>query len=143
MSATTQLATQGSNAEWKDVLEEILPPQGEWSEEKYLVLTDCRARSVEYTDGRVEVLPFPTTSHQRILGGIVLSFANFFDVRGSAVLFGPLRLQIRPGKYREPDLLLLLSATDPRRQNRYWLGADLVLEVVSEDNPCRGIWLAR
>ena len=60
MSDTTQLATQESNAEWKDVLEEILPSQGAWSEEKYLVLTDCRARFVEYTDGRLEVLPFPT-----------------------------------------------------------------------------------
>src|SRR5438132_13696822 len=26
--------------EWKDLLEEILPPQGRWSEEEYLTLTD-------------------------------------------------------------------------------------------------------
>jgi hypothetical protein len=37
------------------------------------------------------------------------------------------------GKFREPDLLLLLSAADKRRQNRFWLGADLALEVVSEE----------
>jgi Uma2 family endonuclease len=49
------------------------------------------------------------------------------------VLFGPLRLRLRPGLFREPDLLLLLNAHDPRRENRYWHGADLVLEVVSED----------
>src|SRR5438105_352863 len=29
--------------------------------------------------------------------------------------------------------------TDPRRQNRFWLGADLALEVVSEDKPERGL----
>ncbi len=36
---------------WKDMLEEIVPPQGLWSEEKYLVLTGERARMVEFTDG--------------------------------------------------------------------------------------------
>jgi Uma2 family endonuclease len=51
----------------------------------------------------------------------------------------PLRLQIRPGKFREPDLLLLLSAADPRRQNRLCLGADLALEVVSEEKPERDL----
>ena len=39
----------------------------------------------------------------------------------------------------EPDLLLLLSATDPRRHNRFWDGADLALEVVSEDKPERDL----
>lgn len=29
------------------------------------------------------------------------------------------------------------DARDPRRQNRFWLGADLVVEVVSEDDPER------
>jgi Uma2 family endonuclease len=43
------------------------------------------------------------------------------------------------GKYREPDLLLVLSAIDPRRQNRLWLGADLVLEVVCEEKPERDL----
>jgi Uma2 family endonuclease len=50
-----------------------------------------------------------------------------------------LRLRIRAGKFREPDLLLLLSAADPRRQNRLWLGADLALEVVSEEKPERDL----
>ena len=53
------------------------------------------------------------------------------------MLFAALRLQIRPDKFREPDLLLLRDAADPRRQNRFWLGADLVVEVVSEDDPER------
>jgi Uma2 family endonuclease len=29
------------------------------------------------------------------------------------------------------------DAGDPRRQNRYWLGADLVVEIVSPDDPER------
>ena len=39
--------------------------------------------------------------------------------------------------------MLLRDADDPRRQNRYWLGADLVLEVVSEDNPQRDYAIKR
>ncbi|MGN6358954.1 MAG: Uma2 family endonuclease, partial [Thermomicrobiales bacterium] len=35
------------------------------------------------------------------------------------------------------DLLVLRDANDPRRQNRYWLGADLVVEIVSPDTPER------
>jgi Uma2 family endonuclease len=32
---------------------------------------------------------------------------------------------------------LVRDANDPRRQNRYWLGADLVIEIVSPDDPER------
>ena len=35
--------------------------------------------------------------------------------------------------------MLLLDAKDPRRQNRYWQGADLALEVVSADKPERDL----
>ncbi len=31
--------------------------------------------------------------------------------------------------------MLLRDAADPRRQGQYWLGADLVVEVVSPDKP--------
>ena len=34
---------------------------------------------------------------------------------------------------------MLLSAADSRRQNQYWLGADLALEVVSEEKPERDL----
>jgi Uma2 family endonuclease len=125
--------------EWKDVLEDILPRQGEWSEEEYLVLTDHRNRLVECTDGFLEVLPAPTDKHQAILGFLYLTFLNFMEPRVGKVRFAPLRLRVRPGKFREPDLLLLLSAGDPRRQNRFWDGADLALEVVSEDKPERDL----
>jgi Uma2 family endonuclease len=125
--------------DWKDALEEILPPQGTWSEEEYLVLTDHGSRLVEYTDGFLDVLPMPTDKHQSILKFLLLAFHVFVEPRGGNVQFSPLRLRIRPGKYREPDLLLLLAADDPRRQNRFWLGADLALEVVSEDKPERDL----
>ena len=140
MASATQPTTELPSAQkWKDLLEELLPPQGVWSEEEYLVLTDHRNRLVEFTDGFLEVLPMPTDKHQGILGFLYLAFFNFAEPRGGKVRFSPLRLRIRPGKFREPDLLLLLSAADSRRQNRFWLGADLALEVVSEEKPERDL----
>jgi Uma2 family endonuclease len=56
---------------------------------------------------------------------------------GGTAVFGTLRLRIREGKFREPDLLLARGASDPRLQNAYWLGADLVMEIVSPDDPER------
>jgi hypothetical protein len=103
------ITEEAAGTSWKDVLEDILPRQGEWSEEEYLVLTDHRVRLVEFTDGKVEALPMPTAEHQMILKFLFLAFFNFFESRGGEVLFSPLRLRIRPWKFREADLLLLLS----------------------------------
>ena len=140
MATVPQISTPlPSSEEWKEMLEELLPRQGHWSEEEYLVLTDHRSRLVEYTDGFLEPLPMPTDKHQSVLQFLFLAFLHYLQPRAGKVHFSPLRLRIRPGKYREPDLLLLLSATDPRRQNRFWLGADLALEVVSEEKPERDL----
>jgi hypothetical protein len=79
------------------------PPQGCWSEDEYLVLTDHRNRLVEYTDGFLEVLPLPTDKHQSVLKFLFLAFYGFAEPRGGKVHFAPLRLLIRPGKFREPD----------------------------------------
>jgi Uma2 family endonuclease len=139
--ATVNLSTDLSTPqEWKDFLGEILPSQGCWTEEEYLILTDHRNRLIEFTDGYLEPLPMPTDKHQSILKFLFLAFFHFVEVqRGGRVHFSPLRLRVRPGKFREPDLLLLLAANDARRQDRFWLGADLALEVVSEDKPERDL----
>ena len=90
MATAPQLTTTLPSAqEWKDVLEEILPPQGEWSEDEYLVLTDHRNRLVEFTDGFLEVLPMPTDKHQAILGFLFLAFLGFMEPRGGKVHFRP------------------------------------------------------
>lgn len=113
------------------------PIQGLWTEEQYIRLTDHSHRLIEFTDGSIEVLPMPTDRHQVISLFLLFAFHAYVRQRGGTVLYAPLRLQIRPGKYREPDLLLIRDASDPRRQNAYWLGADLVVEIVSLDDPER------
>lgn len=111
--------------------------QGLWTEEQYLRLTDYSRRLLEFSDGSIEVLPMPTDKHQVISRFLLLAFLPFIQNLGGTILYAPIRLQIREGKYREPDLLLVLDADDPRRQNAYWLGADLVIEIVSPDDPER------
>jgi Uma2 family endonuclease len=139
--ATTEavVAPLTSEGELKNLLLDLLPTQGRWTDAEYLWLTDHTNRYVEFTDGYVEVLPMPTRKHQGILLFLVFAFHAHIVPLGGKVYFSPLRLRIREGKYREPDLLLLRSAGDPRGGNRYWLGADLTLEVVSEDCPDRDL----
>jgi Uma2 family endonuclease len=50
------------------------------------------------------------------------------------VFYAPLRVRTAPGRFREPDLMLLRDVNDPRNQNAFWLGADLVVEVVGPDD---------
>jgi len=115
----------------------LFPDQGAWSEADYLALDTNHL--VEYSHGIVEVLSMPSDKHQSILGYLYTIFLAFAVETGGKVLFSPLRLRLWPGKIREPDLIFLASATDPRRQDQGWTGADLVVEVVSPDDPDRDL----
>lgn len=132
-------ATGLSPQDWPNFLVNILPRQGSWSDEEYLVLTEQTNRLVEFTDGFLEELPMPTERHQAMVEYLFDEFRAYIKPRGGKARFAPLRLQIRPGKYREPDILLVLSLSDPRRQDRFWRGADLAIEVVSPDKPERDL----
>ena len=131
MAATSQDALDA-------LLCDLLPRQGCWSDEEYLWLTDHTNRLIEFTDGHIEELPMPTDTHQAILAFFYDLFCDYIRPRG-VVRSASLRLRIREGKFREPDLLLLRDRSDPRRQDRFWLGADLVVEVVSADCPQRDL----
>jgi Uma2 family endonuclease len=112
---------------------DLLPLQGLWTEEQYLALTNQTNHLIEFSDGEIELLPMPTSGHQVILLLLYDLFRAAILQAGGKILVAPLRLQVRPGKYREPDILMLLDAADPRYQDAFWLGADLVVEVVSPD----------
>ena len=118
---------------------DTLPPQGVWSDDAYLWLTDHSRRPIEFTDGWLEELPMPTASHQAMLLFLYDVFRTCLRDWGGAVMVAPLRMRIRAGKFREPDLLLLRRRDDPRYEDRYWLGADLVAEVVGPDRPDRDL----
>ena len=131
-SATSDDALRG-------LLHEVLPPQGAWRDEDYLWLTDRCNRLVEFTDGRVQELPMPTFTHQAIALALYRQLHDFLAPRGGVVMAAALRMRVREGKFREPDVLLLRDRSDARCRDRYWLGADLVIEVVSPDDPDRDL----
>ena len=140
MTVTNEPAVAASTSQdaLNALLCDVLPAQGAWSEDAYLWLTDHSNRLIEFTDGYVQELPMPTFTHQAVLAFLYDLFRAYLKPRG-VVMFSALRMRIRAGKFREPDLLLLRDRADPRCQDRYWLGADLVVEVVSSDNPGRDL----
>ena len=135
----TSVAAATSQAALGALLCDVLPRQGCWSDEAYLWLTDRSRRLVELTDGRIEALPMPTSTHQAVLLFLYRLFHDHLRPRGGVAMVSALRMRVREGKYREPDLLMLRERSDPRYQDRYWLGADLVAEVVSPDDPDRDL----
>jgi Uma2 family endonuclease len=113
----------------------LYPPQGAWSEEEYLRLTDSTNRLIEFTDGRLEFLEMPTEAHQLIMAFLFEALRSFVrDNELGLVLFMGLRVRIRPDMVREPDVVFIAKENYDRRGNRYWSGADLVMEVVSPDD---------
>lgn len=112
----------------------LFPEQGSWSEEEYLRLTDGTNRLIELTDGRLEFLPMPTEIHQELLTFLYHALFNFVKRRNlGKVHFSGLRLRVRPDKIRQPDVIFLQKDHYHARHNRVWDGADLVMEVVSDD----------
>lgn len=136
-------ATRRASQEALDALVcDAAPRQGCWTEADYLWLTDRAEGRIEFTDGHIELLPMPTVAHQVILAFLYKAFDAWVDARGGLVVFSGLRLRVRENKFREPDLLLLRNRHEARNRNRFWLGADLALEVVSPDGEERD-WIEK
>lgn len=112
----------------------LFPPQGMWSEEEYLELPTNHL--VELCDGSLEVLPMPTQSHQLFVAYLYARLLVFLEQHhpGALVLFAPMPVRLRAGKFREPDIVVMLPEHADRRHDQYWERPDLVMEVVSKDH---------
>lgn len=109
----------------------LFPCQGDWTENDYLSLDTNRL--VELVDGKLEVLPMPTISHQLILRFLLEMLQGFIKRRRlGEVLFAPLPTRIRLNTIREPDLIYMSAKRLKRMRGKYPTGADLVMEIVSE-----------
>jgi Uma2 family endonuclease len=117
----------------------LFPAQGQWTETDYFDLDGIYQGFplVELSNGRIEVLPLPTQTHQFIA-------ALFYDILKAfvaahapgVVLFTGVRVRLPEGEeagYRYPDVLYMKAENAHRRHDKYWDGADLVMEVVSPD----------
>jgi Uma2 family endonuclease len=116
----------------------LFPNQGSWSVADYLALNTNHL--VELSEGKLEVLAMPTEQHQSIVAHLYDALNAFVSAgRHGKVLFAPLRIQLWEGKFREPDVVFLFERNADRRGPQYWRGADLVVEVVSPDDPDRDL----
>ena len=114
----------------------LFPPQGMWTEAEYLALDTNHL--VELNEYYVEVLPMAAQRHQLLVAYLVLLLRQFAAVHQlGVVLFAPLPMRLWAGKMREPDVLFMFHHHAERRHEQYWDGADLVMEVVSPDDPKR------
>jgi Uma2 family endonuclease len=131
---STVPSSQFSEADYVWEVATLFPEQGEWSEEEYLRLTDGTNRRIEYTDGRLEFLAMPTEIHESMVEFLYFSLREFVERQQlGKVRWTGIRLRIRPRKIRLPDIIFLHQDHFHARHNRAWDGADLVMEVVSDD----------
>ena len=120
---------------------ELFPAQGHWSEEEYLALDTNRL--VEFSHGKLEILEMPTFSHQRLVALLYRILSSFVERQQlGVVMFAPLRMRLWQGKYREPDVLFMSRENAEQLGEKFWHGADLVMEVVSPDDPRRD-WVTK
>jgi len=108
----------------------LYPTQGHWDVCDYLDLGGNRL--VEFSDGAIEVLPMPTTSHQLSVLFLCRMLGDFASV-GNLGLVAPagVRVQLWPEKFRAPDVVFMLAKNLKRAGEEFWDGADLVMEIVS------------
>jgi Uma2 family endonuclease len=131
---STVPSSHSSEADYVWEVATLFPEQGEWSEEEYLRLTDGTNRRIEYTDGRLEFLAMPTEIHESLVEYLYFALREFVEQRElGKVRWTGIRLRVRPRKIRLPDIIFLHKDHYHARHNRAWDGADLVMEVVSED----------
>lgn len=121
-------------------LSAVMPPgnralrkasQRAWTEEEYLALSSNQL--VEFCDGQLEVLPMPLPFHHfivRFLLERLRAFIQANNIEGD-VLFAPVPVRLRAGKFREPDIFFFRPERMPDSRQPPD-GADLVMEVVSE-----------
>lgn len=117
---------------WRIAL--FYPAQGSWSESDYLNLSG--GPLVEFDNGCIEVLELPTKEHQRLAQFIFLIIRDFIIGKHPGEVFmAPLPMRLWEGKFREPDVLFVRPERPELRtddQHSYPVGADLVVEIVSD-----------
>jgi Uma2 family endonuclease len=133
-SITTPPHSQHPRPAWE--IAELFPNQGDLDDADYLIATEHTNRLAEFTDGYIEILPMPTTEHQRLVRYLLGLLLALTPARGE-VLFAPLRVRLRRGKFREPDVVFMLAENRSRIRSDFWDRADLVMEVVSGDEKSR------
>ena len=118
-----------------------LPPDGSLiSAAEYLDLNLRTNLLIERVDGRLEYLPMPSRRHQGAVWHMADALRDHAKGEGldAGVVFSPFPIIVN-GRERQPDVLFVRDGADPRCDEAPWTWADLLVEVVSPDNPLRDI----
>jgi Uma2 family endonuclease len=114
----------------------FFPAQGHWTEADYLALDRGGGRLVELVNGRLEVLPMPTFSHQKLVAFLFMLLNAHVKKHGlGEVVFAPMPVHLSKEHYREPDIVFMRPERIAGRE--YPELADLLMEVVSADPESR------
>ncbi len=138
LSTSKETAGLGAAAEPAWDVAFLFPAQGSWSEQEYLDLKGNRL--VEFSHGSIEVLTTPTAAHQLIilfLCDVLRAFVR--PAKLGKVLMAPFKMRLWEGKYREPDVMFMRTENASRTSSGLWDGADLVIEIVSDDDRGRDL----
>ena len=99
MAYSTTKPADAPELTWE--IAQLFPAQGHWSEEEYLALDTNHL--IEFSLGQLEILPMPTQSHQLLVIAHFELLRNFVRKEElGTVLLAPMRVQLWPGKFREP-----------------------------------------
>ena len=111
---------------------QFFPPQGNWTENDYFAV-DAK-RSLEFKDGKLEVLPMPTVSHELIVQYLYhLLDAYVKGLHLGRTFFAGMKWRPREGLIRMPDVMYIANESLHRFTPQAFEHFDLVIEVVSPD----------
>jgi Uma2 family endonuclease len=86
----------------------------------------------------------PTEVHQFIVSYLYRLLREFVLARSlGRVMFAGLPVRLHERNFREPDVLFLAAEHLGHSRGKFWEAADLVMEVVSENDPDRDWKLKR
>ncbi len=120
----------------------LFPGRGAWTETDYFSLNTNRL--VELVAGSIEVLPRPTELHQNAAFRLCLLLKGFVRADPDAMaLMSPFSVRLWEGQVRQPDVMYMAGHNAHRRHGNRWDGADLAVEIVSDDDPNRDVRVKR
>jgi Uma2 family endonuclease len=92
----------------------------------------------ELIDGELLMSPSPKPRHQRIIGNLYVALRAFIEDQGLGRVFvAPLDVHLPSGNIVQPDLVVVLKAHERIIQDWVRGVPDLLVEVVSPENPER------
>jgi Uma2 family endonuclease len=105
--------------------------------EEFLEIDKTENR-IEYFDGEVIYLPFPSIEHQRVLLNIAAEFRNYFKGKPCEAFISPLDLWLIDEEKSvnvkvQPDLMVICDKAG-LKENAYYGVPALIIEIISPSN---------